>query len=568
MAPVLARAAAQGVPMQCGGVSKASGTTLPGVADQPASELELRDHLRVLARRKWTVASAVLVVVVTALVSSFLQTAVYQGTAQILLQPRSTESLFNPNTGQRADPARVIQTEIQVLRSEPVRAEVRRQLGTEASITARPVGQTDVIEVTARSTDPERAAIIANTYAESYIDFRRKQAVEDLIAAGTELQGKVNALQAQIDPLVAELSSADARTRPEAEARLQPQITNLVSQQALFKQKLDQLQVDAALKTGGARLVTPAEPSTTPVEPRPIRTGAVALVVGLIFGMGLAFLFDYLDDSIKSKEDLHRVVHGVPVLGLIPLVAAWKDKEQTQLVSLNEPSSPAAEAYRSLRTSVQFLGLDRPLQIIEVTSASPGEGKTTTLANLGVALARAGQQVIVVCCDLRKPRLHEFFGLSNAVGFTSVLVGDAGLSSALQKVPGMDRLRVLASGPIPPNPSELLASDRAGELLTVLAQQADVVLIDAPPVLPVTDAAVLANRVDATLLVVTANQTTQKHVARAAEILGQVDAPLVGTVLNGVDTEGGYGYEYGYYQEDARKAGSRTRRSEERVLKV
>lgn len=534
-----------------------------------SSELELRDYLRVLQRRKWTVFFAALVVVATALAASLLQTPVYQGTAQILLQSRSTESLFNPNTGQRTDPARLIQTEIQILRSEPVRAEVRRRIGTEASISARPVGQTDVIEVTARSTDPERAAIVANTYAESYIDFRRKQAVEDLIAAGTELQAKVNALQAQIDPLVAQLSAADTRSRPEAEARLQPQITNLTSQQALFKQKLDQLQVDAALKDGGARLVTPATASTTPVEPRPIRTAAVALVVGLIFGMGLAFLFDYLDDSIKSKEDLHRVVHGVPVLGLIPLVAAWKDKEQTQLVSLHEPSSPAAEAYRSLRTSVQFLGLDRPLQIIEVTSASPGEGKTTTLANLGVALARAGQQVIVVCCDLRKPRLHEFFGLSNTIGFTSVLVGDAGLSTALQRVPGMDRLRVLASGPIPPNPSELLASDRAGELLTVLAQQADVVLIDAPPVLPVTDAAVLANRVDATLLVVTANQTTQKHVARAAEILGQVDAPLVGTVLNGVDSEGGYGYEYGYYQQAPAKPSSRTRsRREERALQI
>lgn len=533
-----------------------------------ASELELRDYLQVLARRKWTVALAALIVVGTALVASFLQTPVYQGTAQILLQPRSMESLFNPNTGQRVDPARQLQTEIQLLRSEPVRAEVRRQLGTEASISARPVGHTDVIEVTARSTDPGRAARVANTYSRAYIDFRLKQAVDDLIAAGAELQAKVSALQAQIDPLVAQLSSADARSRSETETRLQPQITNLTSQQALFKQKLDQLQVDAALKTGGAQLVTPATASTTPVEPRPIRTGAVALVVGLLFGVGLAFLFDYLDDSIKSKEDLHRVVHGIPVLGLIPMVAAWKDKEETQLVSLHEPSSPAAEAYRSLRTSVQFLGLDRPLQIIEVTSASPGEGKTTTLANLGVALARAGQQVIVVCCDLRKPRLHEFFGLSNTVGFTSVLVGDAGLSSALQKVPGMDRLRVLASGPIPPNPSELLASDRAGELLTVLAQQADVVLIDAPPVLPVTDAAVLANRVDATLLVVTANQTTQKHVARAAEILGQVDAPLVGTVLNGVDTEGGYGYEYGYYQEDAGKAGSRSRRSEERALRV
>lgn len=512
---------------------------------------------------------AALVVLLSALAASFLQTPVYQATAEVLLQPRSTESLFNPNTGQRTDPARAIQTEIQVLKSGPVEAEVSRKLGRAPGITAGAVGQTDIIRVRARSTNPEQAALVANTYSRSYIEFRLRQAVDDLLAAGREIQAKLDSLQAQIDPLTQQINTADPRSRAAVEARVQPQIDALVSQQALFKQKLDQLQVDAALKTGGAQLVTPAATPTNPIEPRPKRTGAMALVIGLMFGVGLAFLFDYLDDSIKSKEDLHRVVHGVPVLGLIPLVAAWKDRDETQLVSMHEPSSPASEAYRSLRTSVQFLGLDRPLQIIEVTSPSPGEGKTTTLANLGVALARAGQQVIVVCCDLRKPRLHEFFGLANTVGFTSVLVGDAGLSTALQRVPGMDRLRVLASGPIPPNPSELLASDRAGELLTVLAQQADVVLIDAPPVLPVTDAAVLANRVDATLLVVTANQTTQKHVARAAEILGQVDAPLVGTVLNGVDSEGGYGYEYGYYQQAPAKPSSRTRsRREERALQI
>lgn len=533
------------------------------------SDLELRDYVRVLRRRKWTVLSAVVLVVGSALAAAFMQTPIYEASAELLLQNRSMESLFDASTGQRNDPARAIQTEIRVLESGPVKMEVRRLLGVTPAISASPVGQTDVIEVKARSTDADRAAIVANTYSRAYIDFRRKQAVEGVLDAAEEVQAKIDSLQAQAAPLVAQIAAADPRNRGEVEARLRPQIESLQSQQALFKQKLDQLQVDAALKSGGVELVTPATVPTTPVEPRPIRTGAIALMVGLLFGIGLAFLFDYLDDSVKNKDDLHDVVQGVPVLGLIPLVPGWKNKDESQLVSFHEPNSPAAEAYRSLRTSVQFLGLDRSLGIIEVTSASAGEGKTTTLANLGVALARAGQQVIVVCCDLRKPRLHEFFGLSNTVGFTSVLVGDVGLSTALQRVPGMDRLRVLASGPIPPNPSELLASDRAGELLTVLAQQADVVLVDAPPVLPVTDAVVLANRVDATLLVVTANQSTQKHVARAAEILGQVDAPLVGTVLNGVDSEGGYGYEYGYYQQAPAKPSSRTRsRREERAIQI
>lgn len=535
---------------------------------QQAVDVDLRSYVRMLARRKWTIVLAAVVVVGFACAASFLQTPVYQGTAQVLLQPRSTESLFDPNSGQRSDPARTIQTEMQVLKSEPVRAEVRRRIGAAGSISARSIGQTDVIEITARSTDPERAAAVANAHAEAYIGFRRKQAVDDLMAAAQEIQAKVDSLQAQIASLTAQINSADPRTRTDVEARVRPQLDQLLSQQSLFKQKLDQLQVDAALKSGGAQLVTPASVPTEPVEPTPVRTGAVALVVGLLFGVGLAFLFDYLDDSIKTKEDLERVLPGVPILGLIPAVAAWKDRTEARLATLNEPTSAPAEAYRSLRTSVQFLGLDRPIQVVEVTSPSAGEGKTTTLANLGVALARAGQQVILVCCDLRRPRVHEFFGLSNAVGFTSVLVGDTPLSIALKQVRGLDRLRVLPSGPPPPNPSELLASDRAAELIGALRRQADIVLIDAPPVLPVTDAAVLSGRVDATLLVVTANVTTQKHVARAAELLGHVDAPLVGTVLNGVDAEGSYGYAYGYYGEQRSPSHRASKRGSERVLRV
>jgi succinoglycan biosynthesis transport protein ExoP len=528
--------------------------------EQFTAELELRDYLRVLNRRKWTVIVATAVVFGSALAASFLQTPVSQGTAQVLFQPRSTESLFNPNSGQRTDPARAIQTEIQILTSAPVQAEVRRKLGRAPGISASPVGQTDVIRVRARSTDPKQAALVANTYAESYIDFRRKQAVNDLLAAGQEIQVKLDSLQAQIEPLTQQINAADPKARPTVEARVQPQIDALVSQQALFKQKLDQLQVDAALKTGGAQLVTPATTPTDPVEPRPKRTGAVALVVGLMFGVGLAFLFDYLDDSIKGKEDVERAAPGIPVLGFIPAIAGWKDRDETRLVSLSDASSPASEAYRSLRTSVQFLGLDRPLKAVLMTSPGAGEGKTTTLANLAVALARAGQQVVVVCCDLRRPRIHEFFGLTNATGFTSVMLGEAPLSVALQPVRGTSKLRLLASGPLPPNPSELLASERAVELFESLRRQADIILIDAPPVLPVTDAAVLSGRVDATLLVATANVTTRKALGRAVEVLAHVDAPLVGTVLNGVDAEGGYGYGYGYGYYQQEPNGTRGRR--------
>ena len=510
------------------------------VPQEASSELELRDYIDVLRRRRTIVAVAALIVVAAALGSSFLQTPVYQGKAQLLLQPRSTESLFDPNSGQRNDPVRAVETEIQVLKSQPVREAVRAKLGIAPKISVSPVGQTDVIEVKAQSTDPRRAAVVANAYARSYIDFRRKQAVNDLFAAGREVQVQVDKLQKQIDALAV----ADSKGVVNAANAARRDV--ILQQQALFKQKLDQLQVDAALKTGGAQLVTEASVPTSPIKPTPKRTGALALAVGLMFGVGLAFLFDYLDDSIKNKDDVAKVTGEIPTIGLIPAVATWKDRANPMVVSLTDPKSPVAEAYRSLRTSIQFLGLDRPLRTLQVTSPAASEGKSTTIANLGVALAQAGQRVVIVCCDLRRPRIHEFFGLSNTVGFTSVLLGDTPLSAAVQRVRGQERLSLLASGPVPPNPSELLSGRRAVEVLTALQGEADVVLVDCPPILPVTDAAVLSSRVDATLLVATAGVTTRKELARAIELLAHVDAPIIGTVLNGVSEEGTYGYSYRY----------------------
>jgi capsular exopolysaccharide synthesis family protein len=510
------------------------------------SDLGLRDYLQILRRRRVLIALLVAVIVGSALVASFLQTPVYTAKAELLLQGREGESLFDPNTGQRSDPVRAIETEIRVLKSEPVRLAVRKKLGVAPKVDASPVGQTDVIQVSAVSTSPSRAAAIANAYASEYIDFRRTQAVADLVQAGKQIQNQVTDLERELAQIDQELQRAPAAQRQALEASQSSRRESLTQQHTLFKQKLDELQVDAALRSGGAQLVTSAQAPTAPSAPKPIRSGILALFVALCVGVGTALLAEYLDDSIKTKADVDQVVPDAPVLGLVPSVQAWREKDKPQVISISAPSSAAAEAYRALRTSIQFMALDRPMRTLQVTSANAGEGKTTTLANLAIALARAGQRVIVVCCDLRRPRVHEFFWLTNGVGFTSVLLGDSSLSSAIQAVPGEERVKLLASGPAPPNPSELLGGRRAVELFTALQNESDIVLIDSPPVLPVTDAAVLSSRVDATLLVATAGETTQKELHRAYELLKQVDAPLIGTVLNGVSADAGYGYEYQY----------------------
>ncbi|MDQ2826588.1 MAG: polysaccharide biosynthesis tyrosine autokinase [Actinomycetota bacterium] len=497
-----------------------------------AKDFELRDYLRVLKRRKVPIILVTFFVVVIALAASYVQTPIYSATAQVLLQARNTAFLFDPSGGIRADPARAVLDEILVIQSEPVRTMVRTQIGSAPPVSAGPVGQTNAINVSAESTDPSAAAKVANAYVNAYIEYRRKQVIDDTLAASQQIQTKIGDLQKQID------TAAPAQKE------------SLVSAQALFKQKLDELQVGSAIQAGGAQLVTSASAPATPVRPTPKKNGIIALIGGLLLGVGVAFLLDYLDDSVKNKEDLASATSGLPVIGLIPVVSDWREQTEAQVVSLSAPKSPPAEAYRTLRTALQFLALEHPMKTLQITSAGPQEGKSTTLANLAVALARAGQRVVVVCCDLRRPRIHEFFELDNSAGFTSVLLGKVSLTGALQAVPGQPRISLLASGPLPPNPSELLSSRRTVEVLALLQAEFDIVLIDSPPVLPVTDALVISGLVDATLVVSVAGGTTRKEAARTVELLRQVEAPLVGSVLNGARSDGSYGYGYDshYYQ--------------------
>ncbi len=524
------------------------------MSPEQESEFNLLDYLQVVRRRKGLIILVMALAVIASLVVSNLQTPVYAGTAELLLQSRSNEFLFDPTGGQRGDPTRANQTQIRLIESPPVQAAVREKLGSAPPVSASPLGGTDVIEVKAESIDPELAAAIANAYVTAYIAFRRKQAVDDILAASEQIQSKISDLQKPINELRDRIASIPLCTGtnppPNCSQRipLENDFDALTDAQAVFKQKLDQLQVDGSLRSGGAQLVTLAATPTVPVSPKPMRSAATALAMGLLLGVALAFLRDYLDDSVKDKEDFERVVPDLPVIGMIPAVNEWKDKNDAVVISATAPKSAAAEAYRTLRTGVQFLGLERPMGIVQVTSANAQEGKTTTIANLAVALASAGERVVVVCCDLRRPRIHDFFGVTNEIGFTSVLLGKVPLSGALQEAPNQPRVYVLASGPLPPNPSELLSSRRTVEVLTSLRAEADFVLLDAPPVLPVTDALVLSGRVDATLLVCVAGATARKEVARAAELLRQVDAPLVGAVLNGVSERGAYGDSNQYYR--------------------
>lgn len=494
--------------------------------------MELRDYLRVLRRRKRVLLLVIAVFFAGAVVASIVTTPVYASEAEVLLQRRNTDSPFDTSANQYVDPTRNIQTEIRVVESHPIRLAVRQKLGYDAKISARSAGQANVMLLHAESTSAKKAADIANAYAAAYVDERKQEAVGDIQASIKEIQAKITDLQHQIDAA----SGASQQS--------------LITQSDAFKDKLNELQVSAALQTGGVQTVSPALESNTPVRPRPARNAVLGLGVGLFIGIGAVFLVDYLDDTVKTKEDLERAEPELPVVAVIPAVGGWKPRDEPRLVSLTDPSSAASEAYRALRTSIQFPMFDSPVRSIQVTSPNAQEGKTTTLANLGVALAGAGHRVVIVCCDLRRPRVHEFFGLDNSFGFTSVLLGEGPVSAALQRVPGVERLYLLSSGPLPPNPSELLQSRRAAEILRSVESEGSFLLLDSPPVLPVTDALVLSKRVHGTLLVCAAGRTGRRELSRATELLRQMRAPLIGAVLNGVSDETVYGYQYGYYRSE------------------
>ena len=530
-------------------------------AEAGSPEIDLRRWLSGLARRKTLVIALIVGMVGAALLLSTMQTPVYRAEAQVLLQPGRAESPFEPDRAPtQASSDVVIDTEIEVLKSKPVRAAVREKIGAVPEVSAHRVAKTLIVAVQAESTDPARAATVANEYSTTYIEMRRAQETDEVVGAGAQVAARIADFQSQLDQLDRRISEA----QPAQRAGLTAEREALARQQALFKQRLEELQVEAALKSGGAQLVSAASPPSSPVRPTPVRNAILAFIVGTLVGLGVASLLEYLDDRIQSKDDLGAAAGTLPTLGLIPLVPSWAGgRERLQLASAADDDAPAAEAYRGLRTSIQMLGVERPLSTVQFTSPGAAEGKTTTLCNLASVLAEAGRRVVIVDCDLRRPRVHDAFSLPNVLGFTSVIAGQVPVEEAIRSVTDQPGLSVLTAGPIPPNPSELLGSQRTSELLFRLQSDFDVILIDSPPVLPVTDATVLSTWVDATVMIAAAGVTTRKQLRTAIELLRQADAPLAGLVLNRAGAEERYGYAYRYAEEVPKR--SRRRRKEAKV---
>lgn len=363
-----------------------------------------------------------------------------------------------------------------------------------------------------------------------------------------------------------EKESAQANVQGQAQTKLTTDKRQIDTNRNLLdtyiqRQKEQEL---AILNTEPDNIKIPAEAvvPTSPVGPARGRNIMISLLLSLVAGIGLAFLIDYLDDSVRTSDDISRHL-GLPTLAMIPHYSHGPERRKLlsagpsavpaagngALVTLEDRHSPMAEAYRHLRTSLLFSSAGKPPQSILVTSSQPAEGKTTTAVNTAITLAQSDADVVVIDCDLRRPRLHNYFDLENTKGLTNYLSGERNTQDLIKQCRDLPRLKVITSGPIPPNPTELLGSNEMKNLLQFLRGRYKHVIIDSPPAISFTDAAILSTLVDGVVIVAMANKSSLHLMRRFKQRLGTIGARIYGVVLNGIKS-GSVDYEYygsGYY---------------------
>jgi tyrosine-protein kinase len=512
----------------------------------------LRDYLHVVRRRKWIILQALVLVPLAALAFSLQQQKLYRATAQVLLSTQNLAAQLTgtQSTGINLQPDRIAQTQADVARvhllAQRVLGEVKgtgltpQQLLDASSVST--ATNADLLTFAVTNHDPARARHLVDAYAAAYVAYRRQLDTTSIQKA---------------------LAGVDERLRSLTKAHAE--------KTALYASLVDRqqtLQTMEALQTSNASVVQQAD-QVVQTQPKTVRNGVLGLVLGVVLGLGLAFLWEALDTRVRSSEEISERLGGLPLLARLP-APPRKLGAKNRLVMLESPAGPHAEAFRMLRTNLDFVSLDHDVQTIMVTSAVDQEGKSTTVANLAVALARTGKRVVLVDLDLRRPFLARFFDLAGP-GVTQVALGHVNLESALASIaftaaqPGAKQaaygyraengngaghlsgaLEVLPSGPVPPDPGEFVGSRKLAEILAALRERADIVLVDAPPVLHVGDAMTLSSAVDG-IVVLTRMKVVRRHMLHElARQLATVPTRVLGFVVADAGGEEGYGYGYGY----------------------
>lgn len=534
--------------------------------------MDLRNYINLVRKWLWLV---VLCSVVAGAATFFItrqQTPIYQSTATVFInQARST-------TG-RADytdiitSERVARTYAAMLQDWPTLNEAAIALGypggigdmqqaQNVSVSVTPVRDTQLVQVVVQSSDPELAASIANILPDVFMQMNRERQQERFADTRQELQVELAAAEADLEETEQALNVlADTPENKNERDRLTRLAARYQTTYSNLSKSLEDLRLAEAQTTDNITLTTPAQAASSPIRPRVLFNTLLALMVGALIGLGIAFLIEYLDDTVKTPDHV-RDLTGLATLGnVIHLEGASPDQ---RMVTHMAPKSLGAEAYRVLRTNLQFSALDKPLATLVVTSAAPGEGKSTTISNLAAVMAQSDKRVILVDADLRRPSLHKLLKLPNNVGLSTALLDKRRDPEAYLQDTDVPNLRVMTTGPIPPNPAEMLNSARMHEMIELLKNEADVVLFDTPPVLAVADTSILASQVDGTLLVTWAGRTRGELLAQAVERLQSLGIQPLGVVLNKLtQRRGGYYYSNYYYyasREGSDDAGEKRRR--------
>ena len=514
--------------------------------------IDIKALLGVLRARRWTIIITIALAVGAALALSMARTPQYQAEARVFVRALPDEpSTFNPLVPVDMN------TQAQIVASEAVAELVREELELDLSVakllenvSVTPEGETQVLAISYTSTSPRQAQTVAQAMAENYLDFRRNQSLDDIISAENGVQSRIQSTSEQLSAVTQDLSEAERSGNTALVTSYETQRSTLIARLGVLQQQLDEIQAQRVQSMDTGDIIEPADLPLTPSSPNHLRSGALALFLGAALGIGLAFLRERLDDRFKDRSDLERAVNA-PVLGTVPRFAPPK-KGEPSLVSLGDRHISAVEAYRSLRTSLQFITTQRGIKSVLITSPSESEGKTSTTANLGVLLAQTGRRVILVSSDLRRPTLAGYFGIEeggDAPGLSTWLSSEISPQEII-KDPGIPNLRVVPSGPLPPNPAELMTSGRLLELIHLLEQNSDLVIFDSPPVLAVADAADIASKVGGIVLVVNAESSHRSGAIHAKTELERVGGKVVGAVLNAHDpsTSAYYSTSSYYYQ--------------------
>ncbi len=534
-------------------------------------EYTLLDYLTI-ARKRWLwLAIPVLLFGGLAAFYSISQADRFEASSGVLLADSAAQRTLDPTSQNANFLNRELSNEIKRANGDRVEALVEDRLGQLPTVEIDSDPDADMLLFTSSSDTAEQAALDANTWAEMYIQVKQDEAVRTIDSAMSRLSENLEALRIERQTLRAPLDEIDDRISatadPEAAARLQRDYDRLAddlryelelldNQAATSVASLTQLELQAGLsEVGEAQVIEAAEPPESPSNAPISRNVIAGILAGLVVGFALALLAEMRDNTIKSAADVQAIT-DLPVLASVP-EANKREQKSLGMATARDPEGVYADSYQKLRSSLEFLSLEGKVKSVMVTSPSPAEGKSTTSANLALAMSSVGRKTVLVDLDFRRATVHQIFGMRQTPGLSDFVLHGAALNGIAYSVnePGLEDLLVVPTGSIPPNPSSFVGTKRFQETIDWLETQADVVLLDTPPLLAVSDAHTIGKNVDAVVITARAGSTTKAELTEVINAMRQVGANLVGVVLIGVEETDGYGKKYTYSHDSVSASG-------------